>query len=69
MVETLSQLGSNVSDLFKPILMEIIKAIGVYDRQIAQNRQAMQHDWGHIDTHEKNVEIELANASEMDYNA
>lgn len=33
-VETLSQLGSNVSDLSKPILMEIGKAIGAYDRQI-----------------------------------
>ena len=33
-VETLSQLGSNVSDLSKPILMEIEKAIGAYDRQI-----------------------------------
>ena len=33
-VETLSQLGSNVSDLSKPILMEIGKAIGAYDRHI-----------------------------------
>lgn len=41
-VETLSQLGSNVSDLSKPILMEIGKAIGAYDRQIAQNREEMR---------------------------
>ena len=39
-VETLSQLGSNVSDLSKPILMEIGKAIGVYEREKAENRTA-----------------------------
>ena len=43
-VETLSQLGSNVSDLSKPILMEIGKAIGAYDRQIAQNREETRVD-------------------------
>ena len=68
-VETLSQLGSNVSDLSKPILMEIGKAIGAYDRQIAQNREETRVGREHIDTLEKNIEKELANASEADYNA
>ena len=68
-VETLSQLGSNVSDLSKPILMEIGKAIGAYDRQIAQNREEMRAVREHIDTPEKNIEKGLANASEAYYNA
>ena len=68
-VETLSQLGSNVSDLSKPILMEIRKAIGAYDRQIAQNREETRVGRERIDTHEKNIEKGLANASEEDYNA
>ena len=68
-VETLSQLGSNVSDLSKPILMEIGKAIGAYDRQIAQNREETRVGREHIDTLEKNIEKGLANASEADYNA
>lgn len=67
--ETLSQLGSNVSDLSKPILMEIGKAIGAYDRQIAQNREETRVGREHIDTLEKNIEKGLANASEADYNA
>lgn len=68
-VKTLSQLGSNVSDLSKPILMEIGKAIGAYDRQIAQNREETRVDREHIDTLEKNIEKGLANASEADYKA
>ena len=57
-VETLSQLGSNVSDLSKPILMEIGKAIGVYEREKAENRTA-----------ENSVQKGLANASEKRCNA
>ncbi|MBO5351702.1 MAG: DUF3849 domain-containing protein, partial [Lachnospiraceae bacterium] len=57
-VETLSQLGSNVSDLSKPILMEIGKAIGVYEREKAENRTA-----------ENFVQKGLANTSETRYNA
>ena len=68
-VETLSQLGSNVSDLSKPILMGIGKAIGAYDRQIAQNREETRVGREHIDTLEKNIEKGLANASGADYNA
>ncbi len=57
-VETLSQLGSNVSDLSKPILMEIGKAIGVYAREKAENRTA-----------ENSVQKGLANTTETRYNA
>ena len=57
-VETLSQLGGNVSDLSKPILMEIGKAIGVYEREKAENRTA-----------ENSVQKGLANTSETRYNA
>ena len=57
-VETLSQLGSNVSDLSKPILMEIGKAIGVYEREKAENLTA-----------ENSVQKGLANTSETRYNA
>ena len=57
-VETLSQLGSNVSDLSKPILMEIGKAIGVYEREKVENRTA-----------ENFVQKGLANTSETHYNA
>ena len=68
-VETLSQLGSNVSDYSKPILMEIGKAIGMYDRQIAPKREEMRTGEEHIDTHDKNIEKELANESDTEYNA
>jgi len=36
-VETLSQLGSNVSDLSKPILMEIGKTIRAYEKEVDRN--------------------------------
>ena len=36
-VETLSQLGSNVSDLSKPILMEIGKTIRTYEKEVDRN--------------------------------
>lgn len=36
-IETLSQLGSNVSDFSKPILMEIGKAIKAYEKEVSQN--------------------------------
>lgn len=57
-VETLSQLGSNVSDLSKPILMEIGKAIGMYEREKAENR-----------TVENSVQKGLENTIERRYNA
>ncbi len=67
-VETLAQLGSNVSDYSKPILMEIGKAIGTYDRQIASNLNEMRTN-EHIDILNKNVEKGLANGYDTEYNA
>ena len=52
-VETLSQLGSNVSDLSKPILMEIGKIIRTYEKEIDN------------DLSEKGLE----NTSQTNYNA
>ena len=52
-IETLSQLGSNVSDFSKPILMEIGKAIKAYEKEVSQNLE----------------EKGLANTSETRYNA
>ncbi|MCI8409125.1 MAG: DUF3849 domain-containing protein [Lachnospiraceae bacterium] len=36
-VETLSQIGTNISDLSKPVLMEIGKAIGAYEKEADKN--------------------------------
>lgn len=47
-----------MSDLSKPILMEIGKAIGVYEREKVENRTA-----------ENFVQKGLANTSETHYNA
>ncbi|GFI30135.1 hypothetical protein IMSAGC013_01523 [Lachnospiraceae bacterium] len=57
-VETLSHIGNSVSDLSKPVLMEIGKAIGAYDRENARNQEP------------KNLgEKGLANTSDKRYNA
>lgn len=57
-VETLSHIGNSVSDLSKPVLMEIGKAIGAYDRENARNAET------------KNLgEKGLANTSDTRYNA
>ena len=37
-VPDLSQLGSNITELCKPVLMEIGKAIRAYDREITKKR-------------------------------
>ncbi|MDE7425919.1 MAG: DUF3849 domain-containing protein [Lachnospiraceae bacterium] len=52
-VETLSQIGTNISDLAKPILMEIGKAIGAYEKEADRNLS----------------EKGLANTSQTRYNA
>ena len=57
-METLSQIGNSVSDLSKPFLMEIGKAIAAYDREKARNAEI-------INLSEK----ELANAVGIRYNA
>lgn len=57
-VETLSHIGDSISDLSKPVLMEIGKAIGAYDRAYARNEAS------------KNlVEKGLANTTDTRYNA
>ncbi len=57
-VETLSHIGDSISDLSKPVLMEIGKAIGAYDRAYARNGAS------------KNlVEKGLANTVDKRYNA
>ena len=57
-VETLSHIGDSISDLSKPVLMEIGKAIGAYDRAYARNEAS------------KNlVEKGLANVVDTRYNA
>ena len=57
-VETLSHIGDSISDLSKPVLMEIGKAIGAYDRAYDRNEVS------------KNlVEKGLANTAGTRYNA
>lgn len=57
-VETLSHIGDSISDLSKPVLMEIGKAIGAYDRAYARNEAS------------KNlVGKGLANTADTRYNA
>ena len=57
-IETLSHIGDSISDLSKPVLMEIGKAIGAYDREHARNEAS------------KNlVQKGLANTSDTRYNA
>ena len=62
-VETLAQLGSNVSDLSKPILMEIGKVIRAYDREL-QVGISVQNQFT-----ENIVEKGLENTSDAHYNA
>ena len=57
-VETLSHIGDSISDLSKPVLMEIGRAIRAYDREYARNEAS------------KNlVQKGLANTSDIRYNA
>ena len=57
-IETLSHIGDSISDLSKPVLMEIGKAIGAYDREIAGKEASRNF-----------VEKGLANTSSARYNA
>ena len=57
-VETLSHIGDSISDLSKPVLMEIGRAIGAYDREIAGREAAKNF-----------VEKGLANTTDTRYNA
>lgn len=68
-MKTLSVMGSATTELCKPVLMEIGRTIGSYDRQIARNKAVEMANGEQIDTHEKNIKLGLANESESDYNA
>ena len=57
-IETLSHIGDSISDLSKPVLMEIGKAIGAYDREIAGKEASRNF-----------AEKGLANTSDTRYNA
>ena len=57
-VETLSHIGDNISDLSKPVLMEIGRAIWAYDREKARNEASKSF-----------VEKGLANTIDTRYNA
>ncbi len=57
-VETLSHIGDSISDLSKPVLMEIGRAVGAYDREYARNGASKNF-----------VEKGLANTADTRYNA
>ena len=76
--KTLSVLGSATTEMCKPLLMEIGRTIGAYDRQAARKRAEEKADAEQSDTIDKNIEIRqsenldkfsLANTPESDYNA
>ena len=64
-IETVSILGNATTDMSQPILMEIGRTIGAYERNKARNHARGEQ----IDTHKKNVEKELANGSKINYTA
>ena len=76
-MKTLSVMGSATTELCKPVLMEIGRTIGAYDRQMAkqyasQNSLNKADDMANgeqIAVPEKNIKFGLANESESDYNA
>ena len=67
--KALAVLGNATTEMCKPLLMEIGRTIGAYERQIARNKAREQVIEEQIDSLEKNVEKGLANTSEADYNA
>jgi len=68
-MKTLSVMGSATTEMCKPVLMEIGRTIGAYERQIARNKAVEKASGEQIDTQEKNIKLGLANESESDYNA
>ena len=67
--KSLAVIGNATTEMCKPLLMEIGKTIGAYERQIARNKAREKAAGEHIGSHEGNVEKGLANAPEADYNA
>ena len=64
-METLSVLGNATTEMCKPVLMEIGRTIEAYERNQARNARVEEY----LDNHEKNMNLGLANAPELDYNA
>ena len=71
--KSLAVIGNATTEMCKPLLMEIGRTIGAYERQIARqnasNKAREKAAGEHIGSHEENVEKGLANAPEADYNA
>ena len=71
--KSLAVIGNATTEMCKPLLMEIGRTIGAYERQIARqnasNKAREKVAGEHIGSHEENVEKGLANAPEADYNA
>ena len=71
--KSLAVIGNATTEMCKPLLMEIGRTIGAYERQIARqnasNKAREKAAGEHIGSREENVEKGLANAPEADYNA
>ena len=67
--KSLAVIGNATTEMCKPLLMEIGRTIGAYERQIARNKAREKAAGEHIGSHEENVEKGLANAPKADYNA
>ena len=71
--KSLAVIGNATTEMCKPLLMEIGRTIGAYERQIARqnasNKAREKAAGEYIGSHEENVEKGLANAPEADYNA
>ena len=71
--KSLAVIGNATTEMCKPLLMEIGRTIGAYERQIARqnasNKASKKAAGEHIGSHEENVEKGLANAPEAECNA
>ena len=68
-MKTLSVVGTATTDMCKPLLMEIGRTIGTYDRQIARKKAQEKANAGRTQTSLENTEKVLANEADTDYNA
>ena len=68
-MKTLSVVGTATTDMCKPLLMEIGRTIGAYDRQIARRKALEKANAGRTQTSLENTEKVLANEADTDYNA
>ena len=68
-MKTLSVVGTATTDMCKPLLMEIGRTVGAYDRQIARKKAQEKANAGRTQTSLEYTEKVLANESDTDYNA